>query len=629
MRMASLPHTRSAHVVEVLADAISAPVSDADAAINHILAGMGALSGVDRAYVFQRKPGDLLDNTHEWCGPGLAPMIDMLQDMSMAIIAPWRAGFELGQPLHVASVKSVGFDPYIRDLLAMQGILGLLLVPLQFDGKIVGFVGFDRVTAARPFSPGVLRILTSIAGAVGTILARAAADREILRTKSELEVAVQQLRHLAMHDDLTTAPNRRAFHLAVVEELAARDVDTSQTCVAIVDLMGFKSVNETHGHTEGDALLRQIVARWQKATAQTAGLFRIGGDEFAIVLRGPNAEEKMTEVIADMRMGLVAPFVLGGHHTRVAISAGLAMAPRDGTTVDALAANAGLALLASKTEKGRTCVYRPQLRQQSLQRHETVQDLLAANLDQDFPIVYQPIVDLRSGAIVKLEILLRWQHPTRGLLLPADFIDALCSLPLSRTLGRQILEIACRQVADWNSRFDQNLVVSVNAFPLQLATFDFVDDIHTALRHSDLPVANLEIEVTENIVMQEGSLNRKVLQRLSDLSVSIALDDFGTGFASMNSLTQIDLQTLKIDGSFVKGLSQNDRRIEVLKAMQHMAKGLGLTTIVEGIEDAEVASIIRAIGFGCGQGYYWSRPIDAQSCADLLRRQSMRSSLRA
>jgi diguanylate cyclase (GGDEF)-like protein len=621
--MAVTPNSfaQQAHVVEILADAISAHVCDADSAIDKILSGMGNLSGVDRAYVFQRKDGDLLDNTHEWCSRGVAPMIDVLQNMTMDIIAPWREGFERGEPLHVPSIDAFDLDPDLRELLAMQGIVGILLVPVQWDGAIMGFVGFDQVKVARPFSSEVLRILIAVAGAVGSILARAAANREIVRTKTELEEAVTQLRHLVMHDDLTGAPNRRAFHLAIKAALACGEQQQTQTSVAMIDLARFKSVNEKYGHTEGDRLLSQIVQRWAVVRTEGVDIYRIGGDEFAVVLNDCDAERAMHKVIENMRMALIEPFILGDQNTRIDMSAGLTVAPRDGTTADVLAANADLAVLTSKIEKGRTCAYSPDLRKLALQRHETAQDLLAARPDKDFVLTYQPIVDLRSGAIVKVEALLRWQHPTRGLLMPADFIDVLCGLDQSRKVGRWVLDTACRQVAQWNRRFSLDLVLAVNAFPLQVATFDFVLEVQSALHRCNLPVRCLEIEVTENITLQDGSLNLKVLKHLSDMSVAISLDDFGTGFASLNSVLQIDVQTLKIDRSFVLGLHSGDPRIEVLKAMQHMTKGLGIRSVVEGIEDEVVADIVRTIGFDAGQGYYWSRPVDARAFAGLLAQE--------
>ncbi|MDM7955779.1 EAL domain-containing protein [Blastomonas sp.] len=612
---------QQAHVVEILADAISAHVCDADSAIDKILSGMGNLSGVDRAYVFQRKACDLLDNTHEWCSQGVAPMIDVLQNMTMDIIAPWREGFERGEPLHVPSIDALDLDPDLRELLAMQGIVGILLVPVQWDGAIMGFVGFDQVKIASPFSSEVLRILIAVAGAVGSILARAAANREIVRTKTELEEAVTQLRHLVMHDDLTGAPNRRAFHLAIKSALECGEQQQTQTSVAMIDLARFKSVNEKYGHTEGDRLLSQIVQRWAVVRTDGVDIYRIGGDEFAVVLNDRNAERAMHKVIEHMRQALIEPFILGDQNTRIDMSAGLTVAPRDGTTADVLAANADLAVLTSKIEKGKTCAYSPDLRKLALQRHETAQDLLAARPDKDFVLTYQPIVDLHSGAIIKVEALLRWQHPTRGLLMPADFIDVLCGLDQSRKVGRWVLDTACRQVAEWNRRFSLDLVVAVNAFPLQVATFDFVLEVHNALHRCKLPVRCLEIEVTENITLQDGSLNLKVLKQLSDMSVAISLDDFGTGFASLNSVLEIDVQTLKIDRSFVLGLHPGDPRIEVLKAMQHMTKGLGIRSVVEGIEDEVVADIVRKIGFDAGQGYYWGRPVDARAFAGLLARE--------
>ncbi len=617
-----LPTTvdQQAHVVEILADALSAHVCDANTAINTILAGMGQLSGVDRAYVFQRRPGDRLDNTHEWCGEDIAPMIDMLQDMPMDIIAPWREGFERGETLHVPSIEEMELEPDLRELLAMQGIQGILLVPLQWDGAIVGFVGFDRVQFASPFSPEVVRILIAVAGAVGTILARSDANREIIRTRTELEKAVQQLRHLAMHDDLTGAPNRRAFHLAIDAALRRGEQQGTETCVAMIDLARFKSINERYGHTEGDRLLREIVQRWSVVETHGAELFRIGGDEFALVLNGENIERTVKDLIIAMRVALIQPFFLGDQSTRIDMRVGVTFAPRDGKTADVLAANADLALLTSKMEKREAAHYDPDLRDKALIRHEVAQALLAARPERDFALDYQPIIDLHTGAIIKSEVLLRWKHPTRGLLGPVHFIDVLCGLEHSRNVGRWVLETACSQVAEWNRRYGAALTLCFNAFPLQVANREFVQDLRHALDSSALPPRCLEIEITENILLQEGSLVLDALRSFSDMGVALSLDDFGTGYASLNNLLQMEVQTLKVDKSFVIGLTPGDPRIEVLKAMQYMAKGLRIGSVVEGIEDGEVARLVRDIGFECGQGYYWSRPVNAATFDALLRR---------
>jgi len=615
--------TRGAYVVEVLADAISTPISNADTAINKILSSMGILSGVDRAYVFQRKFGDLLDNTHEWCRDGVEPMIERLQNMSMDIIAPWRAAFEQGEILHVPRVDDMALDPSIRDLLAMQGIRGILLVPLQFDGRIVGFVGFDRVKAARPFSAEVVRILTAISGAVGTILARAEADREIVRTRTKLESAVRELHFMAMNDHLTGAPNRRAFHHSLTEALHVGDLQGSETCLAMIDLVRFKSINENHGHVVGDHLLKRIVDRWNAIATDGAQLFRVGGDEFAIVFRGTNAKQRAESAIALLRNALVEPFFPDHQNIRVEISVGLSVAPRDGQVADTLAAAADLALLSSKIVNGKTYWYSPELRNRAIQRHETIQDLLAADVEKDFKVFFQPIIDLKTGAIVKVEALLRWAHPRHGLLLPSNFIEALCSLNRSRAVGRRILEEACAITASWNRRFSLNLIVSVNAFPLQLVDPDFPKDVQAALSKSNLPARCLEIEVTENIALERDSYSRTVLQQLSDMSVAISLDDFGTGFASLSSLIQLKIQTLKIDRSFAVNLSPSDPRMVILKATQLMTNGLGIRTVVEGIENVDVARIVCDLGFDYAQGYFWSLPIDPEAFSKLLTSQQV------
>jgi diguanylate cyclase (GGDEF)-like protein len=391
----------------------------------------------------------------------------------------------------------------------------------------------------------------------------------------------------------------------------------------MIDLVRFKSINENHGHVVGDHLLKQIVDRWDAIATDGAQLFRVGGDEFAIVFRGTDAKQGALSAIASLRNALVEPFFPDHQNIRIEFSVGLSVAPRDGQVADTLAAAADLALLSSKIVNGKTCWYSSELRDRAIQRHETIQDLLAADVEKDFKVFFQPIIDLKTGAIVKVEALLRWAHPRHGLLLPSNFIEALCSLNRSRAVGRRILEEACAITASWNRRFSLNLIVSVNAFPLQLVDPDFPKDVQAALSKSDLPAGCLEIEVTENIALEGDSYSRTVLQQLSDMSVAISLDDFGTGFASLSSLTQLKIQTLKIDRSFAVNLSPNDPRMVILKATRLMTNGLGIRTVVEGIENVNVARIAFDLGFDYGQGYFWSLPIDPTAFSKLLTSQQV------
>lgn len=593
-----------AHVVEVLTEALAAPVLDADSAINRILLEMGKFSRVDRAYVFQRKTGDLLDNTHEWCEVGIDPMKDALQDLPMDMIAPWRDGFERGESFHAPSIADLQLPQEIRSFLEMQGIKGMLLVPLRAEGSIIGFSGYDSVREEHTFTEDEVRILIAMSGAIGTILARVLADQKIASSRRELH-------HQAMHDDLTGAPNRRSFMSALTGSLSRGLRDNSESSIGIIDLVRFKTVNETYGHGAGDELLREITHRWRLVAGHEMKLFRVGGDEFAVLIDGPNSQDRLTHIVQEMRDSIREPFIVHGEQVCIDMSVGIALLPRDGVTVEEVSACADIALFQSKSIGGRTCFYDAEMRHRATRRHEIAQELLLARPDHDFIIHYQPIVSLGDEKIMGFEALLRWKHCSLGELQPGYFIDALCGLERSLDIGKWVLFRACKQAAEWSDLLGRDLFICVNAFPLQFTTLTFLDDIQDALIQSGLSGKQLEIEVTENIAMQDGDACKEIIRKIGLLGVSIALDDFGTGFANLSSLLEVKVQTLKVDRSFISDVCGDERKFAVLQAIRHIAQQLGIKTVVEGIDEEHLLGSVQQLGFDYGQGFYWSEPLEA------------------
>ncbi|MFZ2103095.1 MAG: EAL domain-containing protein [Oricola sp.] len=429
----------------------------------------------------------------------------------------------------------------------------------------------------------------------------------MLRDISEHVRLSNAIRDTAYQDMVTGTMNRRAFYEELTGLLSCPATAQPGTCVAFFDLDHFKDVNDSLGHNCGDQLLADFCNRLREIMDDDMRLFRIGGDEFAVIV--PNcADHARAREFVDTAIRFVRrPYTIEGHRIGIGCSAGIVHAPTDGGTAEELISNADLALYEAKSVRGTSFVFTPRLRDAVEQRFSLLTELRNAGEDGQFELHYQPQVDIRSGAITGAEALLRWAHPTRGLLQPGQFIDVLSDSELSVTIGRWALFEACRQAAAWQTKADRPIRIAVNLFPWQVKTRKFFDDVREALHSAGLDATLLELELTENTIIESSEEFIAILSAVRDQGVNIALDDFGTGYASLNSLTRFPINTIKIDRSFVRDVGSGKGNWPVLRTMPKLARDLGLTTVAEGVETAEDAMMIQHFGYDFGQGYYWGK----------------------
>lgn len=425
---------------------------------------------------------------------------------------------------------------------------------------------------------------------------------------TERHRAQAMIAHMAHHDALTGLPNRVLLQEATGRLLAERGrtpMDGGGGALLLLDLDGFKQVNDVHGHPLGDALLRAVAARLSALIAAPDVLARLGGDEFAVVRFGQDEEADAVRLAERIVSALGTPFVIEGVHLSIGTSIGVARADVADGSPETLLRNADIALYRAKASGRRTwCLYQPQMECENRERRRLEEDLGCALEKGQFELHYQPIVGAASRAVTGYEALLRWRHPTRGLVPPAEFIPICEETGLIREIGSWVLQRACEDAAGWLP----GLRVAVNLSAVQFREKELVAVVERALARSDLPAKLLELEITESVLLRDDLTNLEILKALHRMGVSIIMDDFGTGYSSLNYMRCFPFDKIKIDQTFVRNLSNGSQGVAVMRAAIALGHALGITVLAEGVETVEERDFLVAEGCDELQGYLFGRP---------------------
>ncbi|RDE07151.1 putative bifunctional diguanylate cyclase/phosphodiesterase [Sphingomonas aracearum] len=431
------------------------------------------------------------------------------------------------------------------------------------------------------------------------------------RRRSDAEIT-----RLALFDGLTGLANRQRMRLSLDQILSSPNAAARPTALFLLDLDRFKQVNDTMGHQTGDVLLQQVAQRLQRAVGEAGLVGRLGGDEFEVVLPDGANRDCLAELARTIIASLSQPYFISGSSLSIGCSIGIALSPDDGGESESLIRSADLALYAAKADgRGIHRFYREELLHGAKSRRQMEDDLRVALAQGQLHVAYQPVVSTRDECIVGYEALVRWTHPVRGPISPAEFIPVAEECGLIESIGEWVMRTACADAASW----PREVRVAVNVSPIQFANPALPTVIASALSRSGIAPQRLEIELTEGIFLQENNASDRMFQSLKGLGVRLALDDFGTGYSSLGYLKKAPFDKIKIDQSFVRGATMPDtRNAAIIKAIVTLADTLGMETTAEGVEIQDEIALIRSLGCSHIQGYVYGRPASTGEVAAQL-----------
>jgi len=436
-----------------------------------------------------------------------------------------------------------------------------------------------------------------------------------------------QLSHQAQHDPLTDLPNRSLLNDRLEQAIALACRHDAMIAVLYMDVDRFKIINDSLGHVIGDRLLQAIALRLTECVRTSDTVSRQGGDEFVVVLGEISTVADALACAEKILTVVRLPYSLDGHELHVSASIGIVGYPDDGTTVEMLLKNADSAMYEAK-ERGRdNCqFYRKELNERALERQSMEGELRYALERGELKLHYQPILDIQANSLAGVEALVRWEHPSRGLLYPAIFMQIAEESGLIVPIGQWILKEACRQAVAWRAAGFHPLRLAVNISAVELRSKGFVEGVATTLRETGFDVQCLELELTETFLMQDSKSTSRVLQEIKDLGAHLALDDFGTGYSSLSYMRRFPIDALKIDRSFVDALATNRNDASVVNAVINMGRSLHMRVVAEGVETREQLSFLQENACSEAQGYFFSRPVDALTFEEGIRGGFSRSS---
>lgn len=431
-----------------------------------------------------------------------------------------------------------------------------------------------------------------------------------------------KLNQLAYYDSLTGLPNRTLFENRLCSLMQESDINQSKFALVFIDVDNFKHINDTMGHMAGDSFLQHIA----KTLVENIGVYdfvaRLGGDEFGIVLSNIQTKEEAAQKVQNLQWFLRRPWSINRQEFYVSVSAGIVIYPDQGDNISLLLRNADIAMYnVKKHMKDNFCFYSESLKDKNLKHIAMINELHKAIENNEFYLVYQPIVDLINGRLMGVEALIRWRHPEKGVIPPIDFIPIAEETGLIHTIGYWVLRTALLQKKCWEDNGLPNIKMSVNVSGKSLIQQGFVNEVRNIISDLRLNTSEIQIEITESVLIEKMKQSQKVLEDLSEMGIQIALDDFGTGYSSLTYLKNLPIDVVKLDGNFVKGIMTQEEDSVIVESVIKLTHDLDLTLVAEGIETEEQLALLRNNRCDFGQGYYFSRPVE-KDIVELMMKSS-------
>jgi len=495
------------------------------------------------------------------------------------------------------------YQDRVREASGIQGGVSSATVPLLDANCTVGVLGFIKY-GDRDWDETEINALRAVAALLAQLQARVTAE--------------ERLRSLAFHDELTGLANRRALVGYLTRSMEADSPEP--VAVIFMDVDRLKAVNSFFGHAAGDKFLRTLASRLEAITGGDVDhlLGRLGGDEFVLALSTCSDESVAIAIAERLRCAAREPMNVGGEEISRPVSFGVALGRPGRLTASELMGRADQAMMQSKARGGdEISVFTEEMRQLNKVRNNIELHLATAIRNGSLILHYQPEVDLVTGSVLGVEALVRWPHPTLGLLQPSSFVDIVEATNLAGELGRWVIETGCRQLTEWHRRYPE-LGVSVNVSPAQLITLDFVSTVTQILQSCDLEARLLTVEITEHALVNDTDQALATLRGLKGLGVRIAVDDFGTGYSSFAQLKSLPVDTLKIDRGFVRDLGVSTHDLAIVRSIVSLADSFGLQLVAEGVETEVAAATLVALGCTRAQGFLFAKPSPAWEIESVL-----------
>ena len=489
-------------------------------------------------------------------------------------------------------------DPRIRAHLAQRGQRDCIVAPLIADGEVIGILSVaNRLGDVSTFDSHDGRLFETIAAHTSVTLQNAR--------------LVDRLRHEALHDNLTGLPNRVLFQQRLADVLARQRPTDLQVAVMLIDLDRFKEINDTLGHATGDLLLQEVADRLRLSVADRVTVARLGGDEFALLDPAQTGRDGAVALAKRLRDELHRPFAYQDLELEVSATIGVAVAPGHGRDASTLLRHADVAMYSAKNTPTGVADYGENLDEHSPRKLALVGELRAVIDRGGLELHYQPKIDMQTGRVIGVEALVRWHHPTQGLVPPDEFVPIAERTGLIGPMTDFVLRTALAQCRRWQDA-GHDLSVAVNLSARSLLDADLVDGIARALAVSGVDAAKLVLEITETSVMSDAEYAMGVLNRLSSMGCMLAIDDFGTGYSSLSYLKRLPVDEVKIDKSFVLNMHDDENDAVIVRSIIDLARNLGLEVVAEGVETLTAWDALRAMGCDTAQGYFISRPLPAE-----------------
>lgn len=586
---------------DVLFEFISLNQNNFDAKVDYLLEKTGRFFNVDRTYLFTiNYNNDTMTYSNEWCNRGINKEVGTIKEIPLARFPWWIDQFNKKNLINIEDVDAMPEEARAeQEQLYRQDVKSLVAVPVIGAGKVHAFIGMDSVLQVKKWSEEKIGLLNIMANILSSGITPIKANKET--------------EYMAYYDNLTKLPNRFLFADRVNQAIYIAKRTGQLIAIIFIDLDGFKSVNDTIGHRGGDVLLKQVARSLAGSIRKTDSVARFGGDEFMIMIDNLSDEDVITKIVDKIMKLFSTPFTVSDQEFLVTASAGIAMYPVDGEDSDSLIKNADMAMYKAKSKgKNQYAQCTKEMKDEMQMTMELSNDLGHALERNEFIVHYQPQINLTTNKIIGVEALLRWMHPTRGMISPGIFIPIAEKNNLINSIGEWVLRRACQQNKKWQEMGLPHMKMAVNLSAIQIIKPKIAKNIETIIKETGLDPKYVELEITESIAIEETNYVIDVLTKLKKIGVTIAIDDFGTEYSSLSRLRRLPIDLVKIDVQFVQGIETNEKDKAIIKVIINLAKSLGLNVLAEGVETAEQSEFLKENRCDDAQGYYYYKPMPAE-----------------